>query len=188
MEQLEGRLTTRALVELVRSAVAANMNMLRVWGGGTFAPDAFYNECDELGILLLHDFMYAQHGHTPSATPEQAAEVAHQVRRLSSHPSLVTWVACNECKVQMYSATELYVTFVMAIAAREDPSRPVWPSSPSLGWLAGVRLSDGTPDGTPLEARDCTEPARSRARKAGTLIETHGPCAPTFLNLDPAST
>ena len=175
MEQLEGRLTTRALVELVRSAVAANMNMLRVWGGGTFAPDAFYNECDELGILLLHDFMYAQHGHTPSATPEQAAEVAHQVRRLSSHPSLVTWVACNECKVQMYSATELYVTFVMAIAAREDPSRPVWPSSPSLGWHAGVRLSDGTPDGTPLEARDCTEPARSRARKAGTLIETHGP-------------
>ena len=85
----------------------------------------------------------------------------------------------------MHSATELYVTFVMAIAAREDPSRPVWPSSPSLGWHAGVRLSDGTPDGTPLQARDCTEPARSRARKAETLIETHGPCAPTLLNLDP---
>ena len=94
MEQLEGRLTTRALVELVRSAAAANMNMLRVWGGGAFAPDAFYDECDERGMLLLHDFMYAQHGHTPSATSEQAAEVAHQVYAIvstaNSHNSLLT--------------------------------------------------------------------------------------------------
>ena len=98
MEQLEGRLTTRALAELVRSAAAANMNMLRVWGGGAFAPDAFYDECDEQGMLLLHDFMYAQHGHTPSATPEQAAEVAHQVYAIvstaNSHNSLLTAKMC----------------------------------------------------------------------------------------------
>ena len=175
MEQLEGRLDDRAHRSLVRSAARAHMNLLRVWGGGTFAPDALYDACDEEGVMVMHDFMYAQHGHAASVTTEQAAEIAHQVRRLSPHPSIVAWVACNECKVTMGTASSLYATFVMTHAAREDPSRPVWPSSPSLGWSAGVRRSDGVPDGSPLVARDCSEPARSRARKAGVLIETHGP-------------
>ena len=174
MEQLEGRLDGPAHRSMVRSAAHGRMNVLRVWGGGTFAPEELYDACDEEGVLLFHDLMYAQHGHSAAPTPAQAAEIAHQVRRLAAHPSIVVWNACNECKVKMGTPTAVYASAI-SIAAGEDPTRPVWPSSPSLGWQTGVRRFDGTPDGSALEAKDASNPARSRARKAGVLIETHGP-------------
>ena len=84
MEELEGRATAAAYRRMVASARDARFNTLRVWGGGIFFPFAFYDACDELGLLVYHDLQYAQEGHAPAATATQEAELRHQVRRLSA--------------------------------------------------------------------------------------------------------
>jgi beta-galactosidase/beta-glucuronidase len=86
MDQLERRLTDRAHRIAVESAAAAHMNMLRVWGGGMILPDAFYDACDEKGILLYHDMMFVEeqgHGALRSQTVQD--EIRHIVRSLASH-------------------------------------------------------------------------------------------------------
>jgi len=158
MEEFEGRANDAAFIRLVQSAKDGNMNILRVWGGGIFLYNAFYDACDELGILLYHDMMYAQNGHAPTNSTKQANEIAHQVKRLSHHPSIIIWDACNEC-----NGGGLYASFVTAQVIKVDQSRPVWPSSPSGGWNAGVERLYGLPDGVKLNPR-----GRSP-------IETHGP-------------
>jgi beta-mannosidase len=79
MEQMEGRMSEAAHRSLVRSAADANFNTLRVWGGGAFLPGAYYDACDELGLMVYHDMMYAQNGHAPANTTQQEAELRHQV-------------------------------------------------------------------------------------------------------------
>uniref|UniRef100_A0A6B2L3J8 beta-mannosidase n=1 Tax=Arcella intermedia TaxID=1963864 RepID=A0A6B2L3J8_9EUKA len=96
MEEFEGRANVNALRQLVQSAADAKMNTLRVWGGGIFMYDEFYDACDRLGILVYQDMMYAQIGHFPAATQSQLNELIHQVSRLSHHPSIVLWDGCNE--------------------------------------------------------------------------------------------
>lgn len=64
MEEMEGRLSDEAHRQLVGSAADVGMNMLRVWGGGMFLPDAFYDECDVRGLLLYHDMMFVGANHT----------------------------------------------------------------------------------------------------------------------------
>ena len=90
-----------------------------------------------------------------AATPTQAAEISYQVRRLAAHPSLAVWAAVNEAQVAMGDATAIYVTFAMEIVAKEDPTRPPWPASPSLGWEKGVRTLAGLPHGAPLRRHGC---------------------------------
>lgn len=109
-------------------------------------PDSWYDACDEMGVLIYHDAMYAQGGHVPNnATGHQPEELVYQVRRLSHHPSIVLYDACNECGGQGN-----YASFVMTTIAREDPSRVVWPSCPSNGWIGGVDRLTGLPNGRPL--------------------------------------
>ena len=69
MDELEGRLDDAAHRRLVMSSAEANMNTLRVWGGGMFLPSSFYDECDKQGILVYHDMQYAQQGHAPLKKP-----------------------------------------------------------------------------------------------------------------------
>lgn len=164
MEELEGRLSDAAHVALVEAAVGARFNMLRVWGGGMFLPEAFYNACDALGVLVYHDMQYAQEGHAPSMTLTQEMELRHMVRRLASHTAIIIWDGCNECQVVMDTPTGIYATFVMTLVAEEDASRSVWPSCPAKGWSTGVRMLDALPNGNTL-----TTP------KEGPTIETHGP-------------
>lgn len=168
MEELEGRLRDDAHVALVRSAADAHMNTLRVWGGGIFLPDAWYDACDELGLLVFHDLQYAQQGHAPRSGAVQAAELRHQVRRLASHPSIVVWDGCNECQVYMDSDTGVYASFVMTVVAEEDVSRSVMPSCPSVGWESGVDMLTGRPNGGKL----ITPPKGARVPGS---IERHGP-------------
>lgn len=164
MEELEGWMDADAHRILVKSAVEAKMNTLRVWGGGMFLPDAWYDACDELGILVYHDMQYAQGGHDPRGTSEEEAELRHIIRRLSHHPSIMVWDGCNECQVKMNSSTAIYATFVMTIVAEEDASRIVWPSCPALGWTTGVHKLNSMPNGNTLTTPD-----------SGSWIETHGP-------------
>lgn len=82
----------------LRQAVAANLNLIRVWGGGIYESDDFYDLCDELGLLTWQDFLFACAAY-PEEEPlrgEVEAEAREQVVRLSSHPSLVLLNGNNE--------------------------------------------------------------------------------------------
>lgn len=82
----------------VELAVKLNMNMLRVWGGGVYPPERFYKACDEKGILVWQDFMYAcamYPGDTAFLTNAKT-EAEEQVRRISGHASLALWCGNNE--------------------------------------------------------------------------------------------
>ncbi|MDF1549046.1 MAG: hypothetical protein P1P88_14575 [Bacteroidales bacterium] len=84
--------------KFLQAAVDANMNMLRVWGGGIYEYDIFYNLCDSLGILVYQDFMFASR--MPAASEEFCDliehEAVHQVKRLRNHPCLAIWAGSNE--------------------------------------------------------------------------------------------
>lgn len=173
MDQLEGRLTDEAHRVMVASSAKANMNMLRVWGGGMVLPDSFYEACDELGILLYHDMMFAQQNHGPKKTQVIEDEIRFMVRELSFHPSIVLWSGCNECTVRMNTATEIYATFVMQTVAEEDDTRIVWPSCPAaVGWKTGVYTIDGRPNGSQLSTMDRVEDQPP--------LEVHGPYQRAF--------
>lgn len=89
MSQLEGKYDDDAHRILVESAAGANMNMLRVWGGGTIFPDSFYDACDEKGIIIYHDLMFVEEQfHSPSPTVDVEEEIRGIIRYLSHHPSI----------------------------------------------------------------------------------------------------
>jgi beta-galactosidase/beta-glucuronidase len=115
MEELEGRSLAEAHRRLVYSASDAGFNTFRIWGGGIFLPNAFYDACDEKGIMLYHDMMFAQQGHSPQKTETQKREFKHQARRLSHHASIVIWDGCNECVVSNTGPTSLYVTSIFSL-------------------------------------------------------------------------
>eukprot|EP00698_Gefionella_okellyi_P004282 TRINITY_DN13971_c0_g1_i1.p1 TRINITY_DN13971_c0_g1~~TRINITY_DN13971_c0_g1_i1.p1 ORF type:complete len:1022 (-),score=216.49 TRINITY_DN13971_c0_g1_i1:104-3169(-) len=167
MEELEGRSNADAYRYLVSSARLANMNTLRVWGGGIFYYDAFYDACDEMGLMLYHDMMYAQGGHWPTQDSMQTMELQHQIRRLSHHPSIVIWDGCNECGGQ-----GLFASFVVTTVASEDTSRPVWPSCPSRGWLSGVDRLTGLPNGQALTPRADSAVEEYATTAASSMVNT----------------
>ncbi|HWA65602.1 MAG TPA: glycoside hydrolase family 2 protein [Mycobacteriales bacterium] len=76
----------------------AGMSMLRIWGGGYYETDAFYDACDRLGLLIWHDFMFAnrEYPQDDAYLAEIEAEARHQVRRLVSHPCMALWCGNNE--------------------------------------------------------------------------------------------
>jgi hypothetical protein len=155
---------------MVKAAADANINTLRVWGGGMPMPSEFYDACDELGILVYHDLMFVEeqlHGAFKGLIVD--TEIRHLVRSLSVHPSIVLWSGCNECYVDMTSETAVYATFAMKTVAEEDDTRSVWPSCPSAsGWQTGVHRIDGRPNGKPLS----TYPASTETDR---ILEKHGP-------------
>lgn len=98
VDSLPGRVSREDYEELLGSALEANMNMIRVWGGGIYELDDFYRFCDENGILVWQDFMFACSAYP---TDEEflgnvEEEVRYQVRRLANHPSLALWCGNNE--------------------------------------------------------------------------------------------
>jgi beta-mannosidase len=166
MDLLEGRWSDEAHRVLVQSAAAARMNMLRVWGGGAILPHAFYDACDEQGILLYHDLMFVgEQNHSAVRTSVVRDEIRHIVRKLSSHPSIILWSGCNECTYGGEDI-EIYESFVMTTVAQEDHTRAIWPSSPSpFGWETGVDTLYGRPNGNSLKVR----------KQSTQVLEMHGP-------------
>ncbi|XP_064440947.1 beta-mannosidase isoform X2 [Mirounga angustirostris] len=97
-DSFQDRVTSDLLRLLLQSAVDANMNTLRVWGGGIYEQDEFYRLCDELGIMVWQDFMFAcaLYPTDRDFMNSVRAEVAHQIRRLKYHPSIIVWGGNNE--------------------------------------------------------------------------------------------
>src|SRR5258707_5476363 len=133
--------------EFVESVRDTNMNMLRVWGGGIYESDDFYDLCDEMGILVWQDFMFGC-----SLYPADEAflenvrqEATDSVQRLRNHPSIVIWVGNNEIESgwfhwgwkQKFPAKlwddylKMFYGVLPEVCSSLDPSRPYWPSSPS---------------------------------------------------------
>jgi beta-mannosidase len=125
----------------LRDAVAANMNMVRVWGGGIYESENFYDLCDELGLLVWQDFMFACaiYPGDPAFLRSVQAEAAQQVRRLRHRACLALWCGNNEIEQlnlellkelrlrRNYDA--LFHQLLPAVVARHDGVTDYWPSS-----------------------------------------------------------
>ena len=147
---LESRATTEQYWNLLQSIADANMNLLRINGDVNYFKPAFYDIADELGVLLHHEFMLSDTDYTMAVQssngflPNVRAEVEHQVRRLAHHPCVAMWVSNNEIMPGGWTRTAasswytLFVDTVMDAVLRNDVSRPIWPTSASDGWSAGV--------------------------------------------------
>lgn len=150
-DALPARIKFEVVRDLLQSARDANMNMLRVWGGGQYEPDYFYQLCSELGILVWQDFMFACNLY-PAADKawlqNVRIEAEQQIRRLSQHACLALWCGDNELVgalnwfeesrkdrdryLAMYD--RLNHSLEQAIDA-EQTDTAFWPSSPSVGRL-----------------------------------------------------
>ncbi|KAL2712717.1 beta-mannosidase [Vespula squamosa] len=134
---------------LLQSAKEAHMNMLRVWGGGIYESDLFYNLADELGIMIWQDFMFACSMYPTSEEFLNSVkkEVIQNVRRLKNHASVVLWAGNNENEAALYNNwygtgkkdiykndyIKLYVNLIKNEVKKLDPTRPFVVSSPSNG-------------------------------------------------------
>jgi beta-mannosidase len=150
-DALPTRATPEAVRDLLQSAVDANMNMIRVWGGGQYEPDWFYDMCSEMGLLVWHDFMfscslYPAHDNNWLNLVEQEAH--QQIMRLSSQPCMALWCGDNEVigALNWYPESKANRDRYLAIYARLNatleraidrlqPDVAFWPSSPSVGRL-----------------------------------------------------
>jgi beta-mannosidase len=127
----------------IKSAKDANMNMLRVWGGGYYESDTFYDLCDQYGILVWQDFAFACAAYPLGDTDfldNVKQEVIDNVRRLRHRASLALWCGNNEIKIMgmMFkkketcaSHDEFFYNTLKGWVAAEDRQTPYWQSSPS---------------------------------------------------------
>ncbi len=144
---------------LIQSAADANMNMLRVWGGGIYEPDVFYDLCDELGICVWQDFMFACAAY-PTDDPKYFAnievEAAEQIKRIRHHASLALWCGNNELEQGLVDDTwtnsamswqdysRWFDVRLREIVSHLDPQTDYWPGSPHSPH--GNRLNFNHPD------------------------------------------
>ena len=148
------RVTNDKYETVINSARDANMNMLRVWGGGIYENDIFYDLCDKKGILVWQDMMFAC-GMFPSDTDfieNVKQEVIQNVTRLRNHPSIALWCGNNENEISWYgwgwkgkysaevqkeyetSMHKLFDVEIPNVIATVDTTRFYHPSSPSTGY------------------------------------------------------
>ncbi|MEU3455821.1 glycoside hydrolase family 2 protein [Micromonospora sp. NPDC006766] len=141
------RITRQRLAERLTQAVEANINLIRVWGGGRYESTDFYELADSLGLLVQQDFLFACAAY-PEEEPfrtEVEAEAREQVTRLAAHPSLVLWTGNNEniwgwhdwdWQQALAGRTwgrGYYLDLLPRIVGELDPTRPYWPGSPWSG-------------------------------------------------------
>lgn len=133
---------------LVEEAKAANFTMLRIWGGGTYEPDYFYDLCSEKGILIMHDFMYAC-GYYPDHLnwflQEAYLEAEYQTTRLAHYPCMAVWSGNNEIHesytdwfperqaAYRYFGTKIFNYIQPKAVKNNSPLIPYMPSSPYFG-------------------------------------------------------
>lgn len=133
---------------LVDEAAYMNSNMLRIWGGGLYEPDEFYDYCSQKGILVMHDFMYAcayYPDHLPWFVHEARLEAEYQVKRLAHHCCIAVWTGNNEVhesytdwfdehqQADYYFGSRLFNYIFPEIVRNHAPRVPYMPSSPFFG-------------------------------------------------------
>uniref|UniRef100_F1L431 beta-mannosidase n=1 Tax=Ascaris suum TaxID=6253 RepID=F1L431_ASCSU len=152
---------------LLKSTVDANMNALRVWGGGRYESDEFYEMADEMGILIWHDLMFACALYPVDEIflSSVRKEITQQIRRLRHHASILIWAGNNENELAIRASwwyvnnypidamvkdyVKLYRETIAPIVSELDDSRPFIVSSPSNGIDAeregGVAINPNDP-------------------------------------------
>ncbi len=150
------RVDTARYKQLIESVVDANMNMLRVWGGGFYENDIFYELCDKNGILVWQDFMFACNMYPggDAFLENVRQEAIDNVSRLSNHPCIALWCGNNEIdegwhnwgwqKSLAYSFEDsakvwndylnVFHDILPNVVEAIDPGTAYWPSSPMTGW------------------------------------------------------
>ena len=146
-DNLLGRINEKRTRKLLEDAVWANHNCIRVWGGGYYPDDFFYDICDELGLIVWQDFMYACASYELDDDFEAniIQETIDNVRRIRHHACLGLWCGNNEMEEQVlygawkpsakqkYDYIKMYEYIIPKIVKKEDPAAFYWPSSPSSG-------------------------------------------------------
>lgn len=146
-DNLLGRVTPETSRSLLEKAKFANFNAIRVWGGGYYPEDWFYDICDELGLVVWQDFMFACGAY--DLTPEFEANIRQEfidnIKRLRHHASLGLWCGNNE--MEMFAAVGVFIKtkrevrdylfmyerILPEILLKYDPQTFYWPASPSSG-------------------------------------------------------
>jgi beta-mannosidase len=153
------RVTKERYEHAVKSAADANMNMLRVWGGGIYENDIFYDLCDQYGIMIWHDFMFACSMYPGDVTflENVKQEAIDNVKRLRNHPCLALWCGNNEIDAAWSQDTpggwgwkerfsedlrkrlwdnyeDIFHRLLPQVVAEYDPKTFYWTSSPLADW------------------------------------------------------
>jgi beta-mannosidase len=150
-DALPSRATPELTRKLLQAAVDSNMNMIRVWGGGYYEQDWFYDLCDELGLMVWQDFQFSCNLYPADEVflDEVRREVVTQVNRLQHHACIALWCGDNELigaltwfkesrdNRDRYLAAYDRLNYAIEQAAKSvDENLNWWPSSPSPGLLS----------------------------------------------------
>ncbi|MDR0399590.1 MAG: glycoside hydrolase family 2 protein [Treponema sp.] len=141
------RVNEKRTRKLLEQCVRANFNSVRVWGGGYYPDDFFYDICDELGLLVWQDCMFAcaVYELSPAFEENIKAELADNIKRIRHHPSLALWCGNNEMEMfvdrMMWVSTmkqkadyiKMYEYIFPRLFQELDPQTFYWPASPSSG-------------------------------------------------------
>lgn len=145
-DSFPARVTPERVEALLAGAAETHQNMLRVWGGGLYESDTFYDLCDRYGILVWQDFPFACATYPlddPAFVENIHGEVIDNVRRLRHHPALALWCGGNEIEwlgtmlgwfkeaAEREAFRRFFFETLPGWLASEDPTRPYWPGSPS---------------------------------------------------------
>ena len=161
------RITKEKYKKLIKDCKDANMNMIRVWGGGIYEDDEFYKTCDQNGILVWQDFMFAGSFYPADENFQKNVEmeVKDQIERLQNHPSLALWCGNNEIdeaivnwgyqkqfnyskedSLQVWKDYKTIFHEVIPNAIKKYATadqQMYWASSPSIGWGHKESLTEG---------------------------------------------
>jgi beta-mannosidase len=141
------RINKERTYNLIKQCVDAHFNSIRVWGGGLYPSDDFYDACDEYGLVVWQDFMFACANYRLTREFEEniLAELKDNVRRLRHHASLGLWCGNNEMEMFVKQGewgakneivsdyVKMYEYLFPRLLETEDPDRFYWPASPSSG-------------------------------------------------------
>ncbi|MHA6484677.1 beta-mannosidase [Paenibacillus sp. strain BS8-2] len=139
-----GAITDERYADLISLSREANMNMLRIWGGGIYENAAFYNECSRQGLLVWQDFMFSC-SELPDYDPVFMANVRKEIivntKALRNYPCIAIWAGNNESQAihseKMYGRSDyrfygekIFHELIPELLRELDPTRLYWPSSP----------------------------------------------------------
>lgn len=153
------RITDDHYERILQTAVSANMNMLRVWGGGIYEPDIFYDLCDEMGICIWQDFIFGCATYPTFDANWLASvevEAVQNIKRIRHHACLALWCGNNELEQGLVADTwtdhamswrdysRLYDQLLPRLVATHDPQTDYWPSSPHTPLGNRLNFNDPT--------------------------------------------